>query len=148
MSRPNDPAGVDRASVQFSTFQTNLKGLFRQLVSVAGGIDAAGMCLGVSHQRVSQLYSLKCADLPKWEHVLDLEAFCGQSVVFGALARMAEQDDPTAKDALQEACEVTEAAAELLRLARSGAPAKDIELAALAVQREAMDVPRARLRTV
>lgn len=131
-----------------SDLNSVIKGHFAQLVRIAGGTEAAGACLGVSHQRVSQLQSRSCADMPKLEQIHALEAFVGQSVVFSALAQMAEQEGATAKDALQEACEVTEAAAELLRLARSGASARDIEAAALAVQREAMDVPRASLRAV
>lgn len=131
-----------------SDLNSLIKGHFAQLVRAAGGTEASGACLGVSHQRVSQMQSKNCPDLPRLEQIHELEMFVGQSVVFGALARMAEAEGAATKDALEEACDVTEAAAELLRLARNGAPTKEIEAAALAVQREAMDVPRAKLRSV
>lgn len=64
-----------------------LKALFDQLVSAVGTHEAAATFLGISRQRVGQLISTANNDLPTWAQVAKLEAVCGQSIVFGALAR-------------------------------------------------------------
>lgn len=127
-----------------------VKALFHHLVRQIGGLEAAGAYLGVSFQRVSQLQSVNCPDMPTVIQVATLEAALGHSVIFGALAKLVEDGaGSAAKDALEEACEVTEAAANLLHLVRSGnATPREIQAAVLDVQREAMDVPRAVRRVV
>lgn len=84
-----------------------LKALFDQLVSAVGTHEAAATFLGISRQRVSQLISTANNDLPTWGQVVKLEQVCGQSVVFGALARRVDAD--TATDALCAAVEATSA---------------------------------------
>ena len=64
-----------------------VKGLFHQLVKAVGGVEAAGAYLGVSHQRVSQLQTTTCADMPTIMQVIALEAACGNPIVTGALSR-------------------------------------------------------------
>ena len=80
----------------FSTAE--LKALFDQLVSAVGTQEAAATFLGISRQRVGQLISTANNDLPTWAQVAKLEAVCGQSILFGALARRIEAG--IAKDAL------------------------------------------------
>ena len=118
-----------------------IKGLWFHLVRAVGGVDAAGAFLGVSKQRVSVLQSVNHPDLPTVLQIATLERVVGQAIVTGALAEMAVDHASPRKPALVEACEVAEAAAKLLHLARMGASPRDIEAAVLAVQREAADVP-------
>lgn len=68
----------------------HLKNLFRDLVETYGGVVPAAACLGISHQRISQLQSVdspteNVPDLLK--HILPLEEACGQPVVTGGLSR-------------------------------------------------------------
>ncbi len=124
-----------------------LKGLFFQAVKQYGGVVPAGAALNISPQRVSQLQSPDepgKTNTPTWEHVWDLDKANGHSVIFAALARMVEEGATAQKDALEEACDVTEAAARLMGLIRTGkASDREIMSAILDVQREAMDVHRA-----
>jgi hypothetical protein len=120
-----------------------IKGLFYHLVRRVGGVEAAGAFLGVSHQRVSTLQNVNQPDMPTLLQVAILERAIGQSVVFAALARYATGAPDASDCAVTEACEVTEASARLLHLVRTAAPQREIEAAALAVQREAQDVPHA-----
>lgn len=64
-----------------------VKALFRQLVKAAGGVDAAGVELGVSHQRVSILQSPSAADLPTLRQIMCLEVVAGADIVSGAMSR-------------------------------------------------------------
>ena len=64
-----------------------IKALFRQLVKAVGGVQAAGVELGVSHQRVSVLQNPANPDLPTLVQVLALEVVAGRPIVTGAAAR-------------------------------------------------------------
>ena len=117
-----------------------VKSLVFQLVKAAGGVEASGAVLGVSHQRVSQLQSLNHADMPTLMQVIALEAFVGHPILTAALAA---DLTPThaGKSPLEEACEVTETAAELLRLVRTGGAARDIEATIWRLRKEIDDLP-------
>lgn len=78
-----------------------VKGLFFQLVKAAGGVEAAGAFLGVSHQRISQLQTTTCADMPTVMQIVALESACGLPVVTGALARrLTGGPGPEVRDAM------------------------------------------------
>ncbi len=64
-----------------------LKALFRQLVAAAGGVEAAGIELGVKHQRVSLMQSPGNADIPSLRQIMTLEVVAGSPIVSGAMAR-------------------------------------------------------------
>jgi hypothetical protein len=119
-----------------------VKSLVFQLVKAAGGVEAAGAVLGVSHQRVSQLQSLNHADMPTLMQVVALEAFVGHPILTAALAASITSAD-AGKSPLEEACEVTEAAAELLRLIRTGAPTREIDAVIWRLRKEIDDLPAA-----
>lgn len=119
-----------------------VKALFHSLVRLSGGVEASAAVLGVSHQRVSQLQSMNCADLPTLTQVHTLEMFCGQPVVTGALAKTVSEA-VVATDPLKEACEVTEQAAELLRMVRTKAPQSEIRAAIQRLHRETDEVTAA-----
>lgn len=61
-----------------------VKALFKMLVTAVGGVEAAGVHLGVSHQRVSQLYSLSNDDEPGYRQIRLLEVVAGRTIVTGA----------------------------------------------------------------
>lgn len=61
-----------------------VKALFKMLVTAVGGVEAAGVHLGVSHQRVSQLYSLSNEDEPGYRQIRLLEVVAGRTIVTGA----------------------------------------------------------------
>jgi hypothetical protein len=67
-----------------------LKALVRQLVKAAGGVEACGVELGVSAERVSQYQRPTCDDQMPLLFIHRLEAVVGRGVVTGALARAAE----------------------------------------------------------
>ncbi|HEY1071486.1 hypothetical protein [Brevundimonas sp.] len=71
---------------------THIKALFDQLVAAVGTQDAAAVFLGISRQRVGQLISTTNNDLPTVMQIAKLEQVCGQSLVFGTLAREVEGD--------------------------------------------------------
>ena len=119
-----------------------VKTLVFQLVKAAGGVEAAGAVLGVSHQRVSQLQSLNHADMPTLMQVIALEAFVGQPILTGALAASLTPTD-AGKSPLEEACEVSEAAAHLLHVVRTGGTDREVEAAAVRLRKEIDDVPAA-----
>jgi hypothetical protein len=119
-----------------------VKSLVFQLVKAAGGVEAAGAVLGVSHQRVSQLQSLNHADMPTLMQVITLEAFVGHPVLTAALAASITPTD-AGKSPLEEACEVSETAAELLRLIRTGAAAREIDAVIWRLRKEIDDLPAA-----
>ncbi|WP_332657334.1 hypothetical protein [Brevundimonas sp.] len=108
-----------------------LKALFDQLVSAVGTQDAAATFLGVSRQRVGQLISTSNNDLPTWAQVAKLEAVCGQSIVFGALARKVEAG--AAQDAL--AASVVAAGASTAVLAEVHASIADGDLDAAEIDK-------------
>lgn len=67
-----------------------LKALVRQLVKAAGGVEACGVELGISAERVSQYQRPTCDDQMPLLFIHRLEAVVGRGVVTGALARAAE----------------------------------------------------------
>lgn len=78
-----------------------VKGLFHQLVKAVGGVEAAGAFLGVSHQRISQLQTTTCADMPTVMQIVALESACGLPVVTGALCRrLTGGPGPEVRDAM------------------------------------------------
>lgn len=91
---------------------SELKALFGQLVDAVGTQEAAATFLGVSRQRVGQLIGTSWPDLPTVMQIAKLEAVCGQSVVFGALARRIEACP--AQDALATGVEAAGACARAL----------------------------------
>ena len=117
-----------------------VKALFLALVKAAGGGEAAGLALGVSHQRISQLTSLNSADMPTLMQVAGLEAFAGQAVVTSALAKLAGSQGKGA-DPNKEAAEVVSASARLMHLTVNGATQREILAAVAAVRSELDDVP-------
>lgn len=117
-----------------------IKAAFFQLVKAAGGVEAAGAVVGVSHQRVSQLQSLNHADMPTLRQVRDLEAFVGLPIVTAAMSASIETGD-AGKSPLEEASEVTEAAAELQSAVRRGASEREVSTAITKLRREIEDVP-------
>jgi hypothetical protein len=80
-----------------------LKALFRQLVKAAGGVEAAGVELGVAHQRVSLLQSPNAPDIPNLRQIMALEAVVGRAIVTAGLARIIEGEaDESLRDAMVE----------------------------------------------
>lgn len=121
------------------TTPSEIKGLFYHLVRAVGGIEAAGAYLGISHQRVSQLQTVTCADMPTVMHIVTLEGVVGQPIVTSALARAAEGGSLTS-DPGKEIGDVVLAQAEVLSLHRQGAPTKEQKAAALRLVKEAEEV--------
>jgi predicted transcriptional regulator len=119
--------------------RAEIKGLFAQLVSVVGGIEAAGAFLGVSHQRVSQLQNPTCADMPTVVQIVTLEEVIGQPIVTSALARAAIGGSIT-HDPDKEIGDVVIAQANVMSLRRAGAAAKEVKAAALRLVKEAEEV--------
>jgi hypothetical protein len=117
-----------------------IKALFLALVKVAGGGEAAGLALGVSHQRISQLTSMQSADMPTLMQVVALEAFADQPVVTSALAKLVQSAGKGA-DPNKEAAEVVSASARLMHLTVNGASQREILAAVAAVRSELDDVP-------
>ena len=117
-----------------------IKALFLSLVKAAGGGEAAGVALDISHQRISQLTSLQSADMPTLMQVVRLEAFAGQPVVTAALAKLATADGKRA-DPLRETSEVVGAASALLDTVVRGAPQREVLQAVARVRAELDDVP-------
>lgn len=72
---------------------SEVKALFKMLVAAVGGVEAAGVHLGVSHQRVSQLYSLSNDDEPAYRHIRVLEVAAGRAVVTGAHVKAVRGDE-------------------------------------------------------
>lgn len=64
-----------------------IKALWRQLVKAAGGVEAAGVELGIKHQRVSLMQSPRSPDIPNIRQIMALEVVAGQPIVTGAMAR-------------------------------------------------------------
>lgn len=74
-----------------------LKALVRQLVKAAGGVEACGVELGVSAERVSQYQRPSSEDQMPLLMINRLEAVVGRAVVTGALAAAVEASKPTEK---------------------------------------------------
>lgn len=114
---------------------SEIKGLFYHLIKSVGGIEAAGAFLGISHQRVSQLQTVSCADMPTLMHVVTLEAVVGQPIVTGALARAAVGGSVTS-DPIKEAGDVIIQAPKVFELVRAGADKRQIKAAIIEMRRE------------
>lgn len=69
-----------------------MKALVRQLVKAAGGVEACGVELGISAERVSQYQRPTCDDQMPVLMISRLEAVVGRGVVSEAMARAAEGD--------------------------------------------------------
>lgn len=81
-----------------------VKALFRQLVKAVGGVEAAGVELGVRHQRVSLLQAPGAPDMPTLRQVMALEAVAGSAIVSGAMARAISGDpEPCLQSAVVDA---------------------------------------------
>lgn len=117
-----------------------VKALFLALVKAAGGVEAAGVALDVSHQRISQLTSLNSADMPTLMQVVRLEAFAGHPVVTSALAKLAKCDGRGA-DPVLETSQVVGAASALLDTVVRGASQREVLQAVARVRAELDDVP-------
>jgi len=112
--------------------QAYVKALFRTFVlKDVGGVDVAGLLLGVSHQRVSQLIKLDSADMPTLMQIVTLEAEVGRAVITGALAEAVEGRSARG-DLAREASEGVSAAAQTMEAVVKGA--RPEEVAALAVK--------------
>lgn len=120
-----------------------IKGLFSQLVRVVGGVEAAGAFLGLSHQRVSQLQSTNCADMPSILHVVCLQAAAQTTMMTDAIGDLVT-GARAARDLQKETREVLHAAANLDALAAGNAPPKAIDDALARAQRELADVAQLR----
>lgn len=70
-----------------------IKALFRQLVKAAGGVEACGIELGISHQRVSVMQSPNTPDLPTLRQIMCLEVVAKSPIVSGAMARAIEGEE-------------------------------------------------------
>ncbi len=91
-----------------------VKALFRQLVTAAGGVDASGITLGVSHQRVSTLQNVNHDDMPTFAQIMALEVVAGCPIVTGAAARAVGGERPA--DLADAAVEAVAAHAHALTL--------------------------------
>lgn len=67
-----------------------LKALVRQLVRAFGGVEAAGVELGVSGERVSQWQRIDHPDQMSMLNISRLEALVGRPIVTAVAARAAE----------------------------------------------------------
>lgn len=67
-----------------------LKALVRQLVKAVGGVEACGIELSVSAERVSQWQRIEHPDQMSMLNISRLEAVVGRPIVTGVAARAAE----------------------------------------------------------
>jgi len=142
-ARPARPVTLHRNPDMQAFEPSELKALFDQLVSAVGTQEAAATFLGVSRQRVGQLVSPACSDLPTWGQVAKLESVVGVSIVFGALARRAGGDG--ASDALTAAVDATSAQSctlSTIHAARADGHVDDKEAAAI-IDRARVSLERA-----
>lgn len=114
-----------------------IKALFFALVKAAGGVEASGAILGISHQRVSQLTSMIHADMPTVMQVITLEAFVGQPIVTGALAKLCGGEGKAA-DPVKEAAEAVSAVSGVLDACVAGVEPR-IALVAVNKARKELD---------
>lgn len=92
-----------------------IKSLFRQLVKAAGGVEACGVELEVSHQWISDLQNVNKPEcLPTFMQIMALEVVAKRPVLTGAAARAVkgEVDDNIADAAVSAVA----ASAKVLRL--------------------------------
>lgn len=71
-----------------------LKALVRLLVKAVGGVEAAGIILERSAQRVGQMQDVNAPDQMTALQISALEAVAGRAIVTGAMARAAEGEGP------------------------------------------------------
>ena len=115
-----------------------LKALVRQLVKAAGGVEACGVLLGVSHQRVSQLQNPNHPDQMTFLQIAKLECVAERAIVSGAQVRAVEGDGcgplhQAVVEAVTKSAGVLQAVAEMEGHARpSAADAKHVVQAAQA----------------
>ena len=113
-----------------------LKALVRQLVKAAGGVEACGVLLGVSHQRVSQLQSPNNPDQMSFLQIAKLECVAERAIVSGAQVRAVEGDGcgplhHAVVEAVTKSASALEAVAEMEGHQRpSAADAKHVQQAA------------------
>ncbi len=69
-----------------------IKALTRQLVAAVGGVEAAGLELSISHQRVSQYQNPNNTDVMPLLSILALEAVAERPIITGAAARAIETE--------------------------------------------------------
>lgn len=90
-----------------------LKALFSNQVSSVGSHDAAGTFLGVSRQRVGQLISTGCPDLPNLAQIYKLQQVAGVSCVLLPLGAKASMRGRL--DAMESGLAVTVAGSDFCR---------------------------------
>lgn len=91
-----------------------VKALFRQLVAAAGGVEACGLTLGVSHQRVSQLQSVNNPDMPTFAQIMALEVVAERPIITAVAAQAIEGH--AAEDLSTQAVAVVSQGARTLQL--------------------------------
>lgn len=116
-----------------------VKAYLDQLVDVCGKSTAVGAYLGISPQRVRQLCSLTCPDLPTMMQIIRLEAWARQPIVTSALAKAAV-GALEGGDLGKETREATYAVVDLQRAAESGADKESLLACVLKAKRAVDDV--------
>lgn len=132
-----------------------LKALVRQLVKAAGGVDACGIELGVSAERVSQYQRPGCADQMPVLFICRLETVAGRPIVTGALAR-ASEGGGAPEEIGRSAVDTVGSAAALMRTVhemeadghRSVAEKRDVMVAASDLLKQAQEAFDAAARLV
>lgn len=132
-----------------------LKALVRQLVKAAGGVEACGVELGVSAERISQYQRQSSADQMPLLMICRLEAVAGRAVVTGALSRAAEGDG-VVEEIGRSAVDTVGRAADLMRTVhemeadghRTHAEKREVMLASAELLREAQQAFDAAARLV
>ena len=85
-----------------------VKALFRQLVKAAGGVEACGVELNVTHQRVSLMQNNNAPDMPTLRQIMALEVVAGRPIITGTAARAIEDEaDENLRDAIVDAVAAT-----------------------------------------
>jgi hypothetical protein len=119
-----------------------IKALFHQLVGRCGGVEACAAVLGVTSQRVSQLQSMNCGDLPSLSLIVKLERFVGEAIVTGGLANAVRRDAQPG-DLGRETRQATYAAVALQQGVDEGLSRDELRARAQALHRELEDVNQA-----
>lgn len=119
-----------------------VKALYHELVRRCGGIDAVGVKLGITHQRVSQLQNPNYTEhVPTLVNILPLEHWLGEPIVTGGLANAIRRDDGRRSgDLARETRETTYAAVDLQRGLDEGASRDALRAMAQRLQLELDDV--------
>lgn len=119
------------------TTPSTIKTLWYQLVKTHGTSASAGLVLGISEQRVRQLWNENNSDLPTFEQMLTLSDKACSGVLFDGLARSCEGGSkPRAR--LDGALDVIQHAATICHNARIGVGDREF-LADLLTARRAID---------